>query len=79
MLPLEPKRVRKETSREILDLFNEDPEDLPGRLVTQNLTWVPNIDFKSKAGSCRWKHPASLPTRKCRVVGPAGKVMVAVF
>lgn len=79
LLTPEQKQVRKETSREVLDLFNEDPEDFLGRLVTQDETWVPHFDPESNAESRQWKHPASPPPKKCRVVRSAGKVMVTVF
>lgn len=79
LLTPEQKQVRKETSHELLDLFNEDPEDFLARLVTQDETWVPHFDPESKAESRQWKHPASPPPKKCKVVKSAGKVMVTVF
>ena len=79
MLTPEQRQVRKETSIEILSLFNEDTENFLNRLVTQDETWVPHFDPETKAESRQWKHSDSPPPRKFKVSKSVGKIMVSVF
>lgn len=79
MLTPEQRQVRKETSLEILNLFNEDSEDFLNRLVTQDETWVPHFDPETKAESRQWKHSDSPPPRKFKVSKSARKILVSVF
>ena len=49
------------------------------KTCTRDETWVPHFNPDSKAESRQWKHPASPPHGKCRVVRSAGKGMVTLF
>ena len=47
--------------------------------MAQDETWVPHFNPESKAESRQWRHPASPPPKKRRVVRSVGKLMVTVF
>ena len=79
MLTPEQKNVRRETSHEVLHLFNEDPENFLDRIVTQDETWVPHFDPETKVESSQLKHPQSPPPRKFKVIKSVGKIMVSVL
>lgn len=56
MLMLEQKFTWKVTSREIMALSDEDPEEFLRRNVTQDKTWVPHFDPEMKMESKLRRH-----------------------
>ena len=48
MLTEEQKRSRLDISRYLLSRYENDPEEFMDRSMTQDETWVPHVDPKSK-------------------------------
>lgn len=78
LTPLQ-KDVRRQCSKENLELLHMDPDDFYQRLVTGDETWVYHKDPESKMESMQWKHRTSPTPKKFRVEKSAGKVMATVF
>ena len=79
MLTKAQKKRRVEVSQQLLDRYNEDPDDFINRLLTQDETWVHHFDPETKSESMEWKHRGSPPPRKFKRQSSAGKVMASVF
>lgn len=73
------KDHRKETSIEMLQLFQADPDDFFDRLITMDECWVYHYDPETKEQSKQWKHASSPPPKKARSQPSSGKVMLSVF
>ena len=75
----EHAKQRVESSQELLEVCNADPEDFHTRLVTGDETWLHHWDPDTKKESMQWKHPGSPPPKKFRTQPSASKVMATVF
>ena len=73
------KQTRRDLSRQMLTLLEQDEEDFFGRLVTMDECWIYLYDPETKEMSKEWKHSKSPPPRKAKVQKSAGKVMVSFF
>ena len=72
------RQQRVESSRELLEVYNANPEDFHTRLVTDE-TWLHCWDPDTKKESMQWKRTGSPPTKKFRTQPSASKVMATVF
>jgi len=70
---------RRQSSEELLLLYNEDPGGFESRLVTGDETWVHHWDPETKLESMAWRHKGSPPPLKFRTQPSAGKVMATIF
>ena len=68
-----------ESSQELLEVYNANPEDFHTRLVTGDETWLHHWDPDTKKESMQWKRPGSPPPKKFRTQPSASKVMATVF
>ena len=57
-LNMQDRQQRVESSQELLEVYNADPEDFHTRLVTDE-TWLHHWDPDTKKESMQWKHPGS--------------------
>ena len=78
-LNMQDRQQRVESSQELLEVYNANPEDFHTRLVTGDETWLHHWDPDTKKESMQWKHPGSPPPKKFRTQPSASKVMVTVF
>ena len=61
-LNMQDCQQRVESSQELLEVYNANPEDFHTRLVTGDETWLHHWDPDTKNESMQWKHPGSPPT-----------------
>ena len=78
-LNMQDRQQRVESSHELLEVYNANPEDFHTRLVTGDETWLHHWDPDTKKESMQWKHPGSPPPMKFRTQPSASKVMATVF
>ena len=78
-LNMQDRQQRVESSQELLEVYNANPEDFHTRLVTGDETWLHHLDPDTKKESMQWKHSGSLPPKKFRTQPSASKVMALVF
>ena len=78
-LSVQDQHQRKESSLELLKIYNEDPANFHSRLVTGDETWIHHWDPESKLESMQWKHPGSPLPRKFHTRPSAGKVLAITF
>ena len=78
-LKMQDHQQRVESSQELLEVYNANPEDFHTRLVTGNETWLHHWDPDTKKESMQWKHPGSPTPKKFRTQPSASKVMATVF
>ena len=76
---MQDRQQRVESSQELLEVYNANPEDFHTRLVTGDETWLHHWDPDIKKESMQWKHPGSAPPKKFRNQPSASKVMATVF
>ena len=76
---MQDRQQRVESSQELLEVYNANPEDFHTRLVTGDETWLHHWDPDTKKESMQWKHPGSPPPKKFRTQPSASKVMATVF
>ena len=77
-LNMQDCQQRVESSQELLEVYNANPEDFHTRLVIDE-TWLHHWDPDTKKESMQWKHPGSPPHKKFRTQPSASKVMAMVF
>ena len=77
-LNMQDRQQRVESSQELLEVYNANPEDVHTHLVTDE-TWLHHWDPDTKKESMQWKHPGSPPPKKFRTQPSASKVMATVF
>ena len=70
---------RVESSQELLEVYNANPEDFHTRLVTGDETWLHHWDPDTKTESMQWKRPGSPLSKKFHTEPSASKVMATVF
>ena len=78
-LNMQDRQQRVESSQELLEVYNANPEDFHTRLVTGDETWLHHWDPDTKKESMQWKRPGSPPPKKFRTQPSASKVMATVF
>ena len=78
-LNVQDRVQRLQSSRELLGVYEENPESFHARLVTGDETWIHHWDPETKQESMQWKHPGSPPPKKFKTQPSAGKVMATVF
>ena len=78
-LNMQDRQQRVESSQELLEEYNANPEDFHTRLVTGDETWLHHWDPDTKKDSMQWKRPGSPPPKKFRTQPSASKVMATVF
>ena len=76
---MQDRQQRVESSQELLEVYNANPEDFHTRLVTGDETWLHHWDPDTKKEFMQWKHPGSPPPKKLRTQPSASKVMAMVF
>ena len=57
-LNMQDRQQRVESSQELLEVYNANPEDFHTRLVTGDETWLYHWDPDTKKESMQWKHLA---------------------
>ena len=78
-LNMQDRQQRVESSQELLEVYNANPEDFHTRLVTGEEIWLHHWDPDTKKESMQWKQPGSPPPKKFRTQPSASKVMATVF
>ena len=78
-LNMQDRQQRVESSRELLEVYNANPEDFHTRLVTGDETWLHHWDPDTKKESMQWKRPGSSTPKEFRTQLSASKVMATVF
>ena len=78
-LNIQDHQQRVESSQELLEVSNANPEDFHTRLVTGDETWLHHWDPDTKNESMQWKRPGSPPPKKFRTQSSASKVIAMVF
>ena len=58
-LNMQDRQQRVESSQELLEVYNANPEDFHTRLVTGDETWLHHWDPDTKKESMQRKHPGS--------------------
>ena len=76
---MQDRQQRIESSQELLELYNANPEVFHTRLVTGDETWLHHWDPNTKKESMQWKRPGPPPPKKFRTQPSASKVMATVF
>ena len=79
LLTPDKKLTRLTLSKANLFIFEADQASFLDRFLTQDESWVHNLEPETKRQSMEWKHLASPPPKKAMVVSSAGKVMSSVF
>ena len=77
-LIMQDRQQRVESSQELLEMYNANPEDFHTHLVTGDETASP-LGPDTEKESMQWKHPGSPPPKKFRTQPSASKVMATVF
>ena len=78
-LNMQDLHERVESSQELLEVYNANPENFHTRLVTGDETWLHHWDPDTKKESMQWKRPDSPPPKKYLTQPSASKVMATVF
>ena len=78
-LNMQDRMQRVESSQELLEVYNANPEDSRTRLVTGDETWLHHWDLDTKKESMQRKRPGSPPPKKFRTQPSASKVMATMF
>jgi len=76
---VDQKHQRCQSSEQLLEFFQHDPNDFLSRLVTMDKTWLYHYDLKTKQQSMEWQHIGSPHPKKFQVQKPAGKVLASIF
>ena len=58
---MQDRQQRVESSQELLEVYNANPEDFHTRLVTRDEIWLHHWDPDTKKESMQWKRPGSPP------------------
>jgi len=63
-LNADQKRQRCQSSENIFEFFQRDPNDFLSRLVTMDETWLYHYDPETKQQSLKWRHSGSPRPKK---------------
>ena len=72
-------KSRRESSSEMLQLIDDNPEQFFHRIVTGDESWVHYYDPETQIESKQWKHQGSPTVKRPRGARAAGKIMMTVF
>ena len=78
-LNADQKRLRCQSSDQLLEFFRRDPSDFLSRLVTIDEIWLYHYDPETKQQSMEWRHSGSPRPKKFWVQKSAGKVLASIF
>ena len=78
-LNMQDRQQRVESSQELLEVYNANPEDFHTRLVTGDETCLHHWDPDTNKESMQWKHPGLPPPKKFCTRPSASKIMATVF
>jgi len=78
-LKADQKRQRCQSSGQLLEFFQRDPNYFLSRLVTMDETWLYRYDPEAKQQSMEWRHSGSPGLKKSRVQKSAGKFLASIF
>jgi len=78
-LNADQKRQRCQSSEQLLEFFQRNPNDLLSRLVTIDETWLYHYDPETKQQSMEWRHSGSPRPKNIRVQKSAEKVLASIF
>ena len=79
MLTVDNKRARTCICRQLLQLYEVDPEGFISRFVTVDEVWIHHYDPETKAMSLQWRKRGERAPLKYKVGPSAGKVMAIVI
>jgi len=68
-----------QSSEQLLEFFQRNPNDYLSRLVTMDETWLYHYDPQTKQQSVEWQHSGSPHPKKFQVQKFAGKVLTSIF
>ena len=81
-----PKMLRKHemnervsAAKELLTIYNSDPENFEERLICCDETWIHHYVPESKVQSMEWKHKGSPRPTKAKAKPSAGKVLATFY
>ena len=66
-------------SRELLERFEKEGEDVLKKIIADDETWVHHYDPENKRQSMEYRHKESPQPKKFKTQVSAGKVMLTVF
>jgi len=78
-LNADQKRQQCQSSKQLLEFFWHDPNDLLSRFVTMDKTWLYHYNPEKKQQSIEWWHSGSPHPKKFQVQKSAGKVLASIF
>ena len=73
------KQRRMETSNDLLDLYDADPELYEARIITEDESWLHHIDRETKTQCMELKTGTDPTPIKFRGQASAGKVLASIF
>lgn len=79
MLSREHKQNRVHSSRLMLGLYNENPDQFERRIITGDECWLYHYDPESKRDSLEWRRPGEGAPRKFKQTKSAGKILGCFF
>ena len=78
-LNVDQKHQWCQSSEQLLEFFQHDPNDFLWQLVTMDKIWLYHYDLETKQQSVEWRHSGSPRPKKFRVQKSAGKVLASIF
>ena len=78
-LNADQKLQRCQSSEQLLEFFQHDPNYFLSRLVTMDETWLHHYDSEAKQQSMEWRHSVSPRPKKFWVQKSAGKLLAWIF
>lgn len=78
-LNADQKRNRVDTSRWVLQQFQQSRDNFLERIVTVDETWLFHYDPETKQQSMEWRHAGSPRPKKFKTQKSAGKVLASIF
>ena len=78
-LNADQKRLRCQSSEQLLEFFLRDPNDVLSRLVTMDETWLYHYEPETKQQPMEWRRSGSPRPKKFRVQKSAREVFVSIF
>ena len=78
-LNTDQKRQLCQSSEQLLEFFQHDPNDFLLRFVTTDKTWLYHYDPETKQQLMEWRHSGSPRPKKFGVQKSAGKVLASIF
>ena len=73
------KHQRWQSSDQLSEFFQRDPNDFLSRLVMMDETWLYHYGLETKQQSMEWRHKGSPCSKKFQAQKAAGKVLASIF